>query len=419
MSASNSMTDVVTSAEAPAPQRPKPPQPREQRRTPPARPAAPARAAAESPHCAVTVHEGREAFVALEREWNRAVSEGPRDEPFFRHEYQRAWLDAFATSAKPISLTVKSAGRTRLAAAFVPRQEKLLGVPLNVLALPAGDHSNRAGFALGAGDLAASFAALWKQLKDAPWDALVLRDLPDGAPELKALRALAAADGFATGVWTSVRSPYLKVARFAGAADVEAKLDAHFRQNLRRRRRKLATHGDVAFERFELASGPAGLDAALAEGMRLEASGWKGRAGTAIAASPETVAFYSAVARWALKEKALALSFLKVGADRVGFHFGLEWKGVYSVPKCGYDEAYADCSPGQLHLREVLADCARRGLDELDFLGPSMPWKRDWTDAERPHRWLYVFRPTRGLRALCEAKFTALPLLKRFAARGV
>jgi len=74
-------------------------------------------------------------------------------------------------------------------------------------------------------------------------------------------------------------------------------------------------------------------------------------------------------------------------------HFGLLHHRVYALPKPTYDEALGACSPGQLLLREVLAECEARGLAELDFLGPDMPWKRDWAPALRPHDWLHVYRP--------------------------
>ncbi len=367
-------------------------------------------------HYAVAEHVGREAFGALEKTWNRALARGPRDEPFFRHEYQRLWLEAFAPSAQPLAYTVTAGGETRLAAAFVRRTERVLGVPLDTLALPAGDHSNRAGFALGPGDPAPALEALWRKVRSEKWHLLLLRDLPEGAPELVHLERLAAADGFPTGTWVSLRSPFVSLARFAGAGDaatrVDSALDAHFRQNLRRRRRKLATHGEVTFERFDATTPAAQLDALLEEALRLEASGWKGRAGTAIACQPSTTGFYASLARWALREKALALSFLKVGGRRVAFHFGLVYGGKYCVPKCGFDETFAECSPGQLLARDVLADCVARDLTEFDFLGPAMEWKLEWTSQARPHRWLYVFRPGPLGRALAEAKFTVAPLIK-------
>ena len=60
----------------------------------------------------------------------------------------------------------------------------------------------------------------------------------------------------------------------------------------------------------------------------------------------------------------------------------------------------------------MLAECAARGLGELDFLGPDMPWKRDWEPRLRPHDWLYVYRPGIAGRALHAARHRLRPMAK-------
>jgi len=51
------------------------------------------------PELRLDVVEGRDAFLQLEREWNAALSRGPRDEPMLRHEWLRAWIENFAPGA--------------------------------------------------------------------------------------------------------------------------------------------------------------------------------------------------------------------------------------------------------------------------------------------------------------------------------
>src|SRR3977135_2033538 len=64
---------------------------REPTTSPAARSADPPRASA--------LPEGREAFNALEKEWNAALARGPRDEPMLRHEWLRAWIENFSPGA--------------------------------------------------------------------------------------------------------------------------------------------------------------------------------------------------------------------------------------------------------------------------------------------------------------------------------
>jgi CelD/BcsL family acetyltransferase involved in cellulose biosynthesis len=122
------------------------------------------------------------------------------------------------------------------------------------------------------------------------------------------------------------------------------------------------------------------------------------------------------LARLAAAEGRLALWFLRLDGRPIGFQYGLEHAGRYLLLKPAYEEAFADCSPGQLLVEDVLRDCIARGLHEFDFLGPNMPWKRDWTDQVRPHEWLYVFRGTRG-RLAHSLKFRIGRLAKAMVSR--
>jgi hypothetical protein len=68
-------------------------------------------------------------------------------------------------------------------------------------------------------------------------------------------------------------------------------------------------------------------------------------------------------------------------------------------------------------MEDVIRDCIERRLRELDFLGPDMVWKRDWTDKVRAHTWLYVFRRSTFGRALCAMKFQWIPIAREAASR--
>jgi CelD/BcsL family acetyltransferase involved in cellulose biosynthesis len=197
---------------------------------------------------------------------------------------------------------------------------------------------------------------------------------------------------------------------------VEARVDAKFRQNLRRRRRRLAEHGKVTY--VQVAGKDANeLDCALADFFVIEASGWKGRGGTAIAQRPELVGFYTQIARDASKRGALTLGFLEVNNHRVAAHLSLVHAGRHYLLKLGYDESFHEYSPGQQLTSEMIRDSCRRGLVEFDFLGPCMDWKLDWEPALRDHTWLTIFRPTRAGRLVHEARYTAWPVARAVAGR--
>ena len=120
--------------------------------------------------------------------------------------------------------------------------------------------------------------------------------------------------------------------------------------------------GAVAIRRED---GRGELDGALGEFLALEAAGWKGARGTAIAADPARARFYTRVARDAAARGALAMRTLTLDGRAVAVHLGLVHGGVFHLPKTAYDEALGNVSPGQLLQREVLAECEARGLAEL------------------------------------------------------
>jgi CelD/BcsL family acetyltransferase involved in cellulose biosynthesis len=358
----------------------------------------------------VTEVRDRAAFAALEPEWDALVAR-TRDEPFYRHAFLRVWIDNFAPRGSLRVLTARTPdGRLVGALPLIEERSTIYGVPVRQLRAAANSHSCRFD-ALAEAPVEAAHAWLAHLRRDPTWDLLRLTDVPEGGTGWEVHTAAREA-GLPVGVWESLRSPYLPLPRSMDA--LLGGLHSKFKANLRRRGRKLAEKGKVAFQRIE--GGPA-LPAALEDGFALEQSGWKGARGTAIAQDPATRGFYTELARNAAYAGRLRLYFLSLDGRPVAFHFGLVHQGRYFLLKPGYDESLRDCSPGQLLMERVIEDCVASGLSELDFLGPDMIWKRDWTDRLRVHTWLYVFRDTRFGRALCAAKFRWAPRAKETVRR--
>ncbi|MGC3996083.1 MAG: GNAT family N-acetyltransferase [Anaeromyxobacter sp.] len=351
----------------------------------------------------VEVEEGRVAFDRLRPEWSALLARGPVDLPFVRHEWLGAWLDAFAGPAARLRVLVARDARGT-AAGFAPLLEERRRGVIRLVA-PANDHSCRVEWALGP-DASGAVAALWAHLRDAlRWDVLLLRDLPRDGPTSTLLEPLARADGHLTGRWESLRTPFLTL----GGEPVAARTSAKFRGNLRRRARRLAELGEVAVQAED---GSGDLERRLEQFLALEASGWKGQGGTAIARDPALVRFYRQVARDAAARGGLAIRALTLDGVPIAMHLGLVHRGVFSLPKTAYAEGLSAVSPGQLLHQAVVAECEERGLAELDFLGPDMPWKQDWAPRLRPHDWLYVYRPSLAGRALHALKHRVRPAVK-------
>src|SRR5438132_13577924 len=140
---------------------------REQTTPPPAR--------TSEPPLSVEMLEGREAFNALEKEWNAALVRGPRDEPMLRHEWLRAFIENFAPGAT-LRTFVARAGREICAAVpLIETQERSADtcfVPMTTWHTPVTDHSQRGGVLLGRRGEEA-LRLIWEGIREAPgWDRL-------------------------------------------------------------------------------------------------------------------------------------------------------------------------------------------------------------------------------------------------------
>ena len=191
---------------------------------------------------------------------------------------------------------------------------------------------------------------------------------------------------------------------------LESSLPSRLVRDVRRRRRKLEELGEVT---LEVADGSERLEELLAEGFRLEASGWKAAEGTAIASSRETQRFYEAIARWSAGRGWLRLFFLRVGGRPVAFQLALEDGRTHYFLKGGYDPDDAAYSPGKLLLHATLAHALERGLGRYELMGDVEPWKLEWTEEMEERVSLEAYRRTpRGLAGYAAQAYLR-PLVRR------
>src|SRR5881392_2161652 len=122
---------------------------------------------------AVEVLEGRDAFNALEREWNAALARGPRDEPMLRHEWLRAWIENFAPGATLRTFLARAGKEIHAAVPLIETRERNADtcfLPMITWHTPANDHSQRGGALLGRRG-AEGLQMVWQILCQTPgWD---------------------------------------------------------------------------------------------------------------------------------------------------------------------------------------------------------------------------------------------------------
>lgn len=224
-------------------------------------------------------------------------------------------------------------------------------------------HRQHAGVAL---------AALLRQV-GSPF---LLESVADMGPFVEILDQSAAASGrkidwlesFERGVYTCDRSAETYL------------LDTHSRgrrNKFRRWRKQLKAKGTLTFEALGVGDE---LGAWMDEFEALEASGWKGREGTAVACSPVESAFFSEALAECHSQQRLLFWKLALDGKPVAMLFGIRHQRHISLGKITYDEDHSRQTPGALMLLDVMDwayeqsefdfidACGRPGNDMIDAL---------------------------------------------------
>jgi len=355
------------------------------------------------------------ALVGLEPVWNRLVEEAGLDHPFMTYEWVRTWWECFGGGRRLHVLVVKEGDEPIAIAPLMIHETRFGGWRVRRLEFMANVHTQRSDFIMTR-RREETYRAIWSRLLEQRdlWDVLVLCQIPEASRTFQELPRLAAESGFLTGLWHSNDAPYVSL--LGRWDDYQGGLPTKHRANLRNRFKRLGRLGEVT---LEVVSDGEGLPAALAEGFGLEAAGWKGLAGTAIADDPQVLRFYERLAGRAARRGWLRLNFLQVGGRRVAFEYSLRYGHRAFLLKPAYDPEYAAYSPSNLLCYRVLREGFEDGLAEFDFLGAENPWKAAWATRARGHSWLYVFPSTLPMRFVHWAKFGLAPRLRRHRAYPV
>lgn len=168
-----------------------------------------------------------------------------------------------------------------------------------------------------------------------------------------------------------------------------------------------------ARDRFQVVTSCDDLASVWEQVLAVEASGWKGREGTAIREMPEVRKFYERVC-WDFAIAGKLRLFLQWRGDRIiAFHLCTLHAGRLTSLKSGYAEEFAKDSPGQV-VRWWMVKWAFENPEVrvLDFLGPLTETKRRWATGIEKLFTLYLFRSSpAGL--LAWLRWSAGPRIKQ------
>ncbi len=257
---------------------------------------------------------------------------------------------------------------------------------------------------------AAALRALWDWIEapERPWHLVLLEHVWDESPFYRLLRAELQHRGSPLLTREATLRPVLQ--RRASFDAYLGELAAARRKGYRRKLRDLEKRGRVSVHvHRDLARDPA----LATRFMEIERRGWKGAAGTALAAAPRDRAFFTeCVARSAARGELYAVELQLDGvaiAMSVNFLVG---ETLFAF-KIGFDEAFADYSPGILVELEGLRHLHEQQVANVVETGSAVgSYVESYFFDRRRMQWLWT--PTR--RPSGRALITLFPVAQRFRA---
>lgn len=183
---------------------------------------------------------------------------------------------------------------------------------------------------------------------------LVLSQVPTRGAFAEALSAVASRTGRALDAFDAHERAVLL--RGAGEGDLDIR--KRTLKELRRQRRRLEDLGPV---RVDHAGDPEAVAAALEAFLDLEARGWKGRRGTALAQDPRLAAVMGETVRGLAARGACRVDLLRVGEAVIAGTLLARSGDRAWFWKVAYDEAFARYSPGVQLTLDVTHDLLAAG----------------------------------------------------------
>jgi hypothetical protein len=328
-------------------------------------------------------------------------------------EYLRAYRHAFALGDTDFQLyALREQGRL---VAVVPARldtRQVFGAKLRVLTFMDLPMPVRDVLVLPEIELAAVIGALSEYLRQTwPWLYLHFRAVPSTSRLVS----------------ESPRPGLMLLSEPCGASnaiDVSAGdhighvLTRNMRSNIKRKRKRLANLGRVE---FVTVTEPAELDAAYQGFLDTEAAGWKSLRGgrRAVKLHADQTLFYRTLMTLKSSAREAHIHLLLLDGTPIASDYCIVSKGTCYSLKHGYDERYADTTPGNLlrayTIEHYQSDPSIHTLDLVSAWG----WHERWRPEARPIYDIKIFNRSPSARLLHTMVSAKRSLQTRRQSRGV
>ena len=320
-------------------------------------------------------------------EWNRMALEAPQQLPMLSFSWVSAYFET-RVKAGERWLCVMAFDEDRLIGLLplVERKSRKFGIPIIELSAPFDWHTVAVDFlcARGTESLCMELILNKLSLELHGWHLIKLNRIPESSPTIFNLNS--------NENWIILREydgpgSYLPI---EGEYEAYKKgLSSNTRSNMKQAQNRLSKLPDVEYSFINNSINPSAI---LEEIGSIEASGWKGKSGSAFSLSESLHDFYKKLAGNLAKEGWLEWDLLRSEGDLIAGSLTIKFNRSQIGLKIAYDEEFKRCSPGHLLAEKIIERAFNsQEISELNLLSDSR-WLASWKPCSRKYYNVRIYR---------------------------
>lgn len=334
----------------------------------------------------IQVIQDFDAFLTVEKAWDRLIRDEFDGHPFFRHFWFANYYRAFFSSVPLYVLTAHDSDGTVIGAMpMVLWRRRLAGVPLKEARLLAGDHShvNRVLVPSGREEVLREFLE-W--LFGEGVDVVYLEDLPEAFPDADWIREFCSRRRLALDVRSVRRSPFIPTT--GSFTDYRKTLSKKFRELLNNRLNRINREGGFEIITFSEVSS---YERMIGDVAAIAGGSWQGAEGSGLFSGASNDLFYRSLLRHALENRYGRVYILYFEGRPAAFEFHVSHGTTEYCLKSEYVQAFEKVSPGGVLDLELVKRAFASDIEVYDLLGFEDQYKLRWTGRLTPYYRYLVF----------------------------
>ena len=309
----------------------------------------------------------REDILGLEPVWNTLLADSGADTIFLSFEWITAWLEWIGRDVEPWVLVAKDAsGEVVGIAPLMVRVRRV-----EFIGAPNSDYSDF----IVRGDRAPVIRAFFEHLLRKPrsWDSIALREIPDGSPNVGAVRRVIASPLLPALVSAGTQCPTLIIAGHEDEIVQELARKKYIgKRDLAKSIAHIETVGPLKFRHC------ATLDEArevLPHLFRMHRARWS-ETDPSKFESEDYERFYFELLERLWPAGQVAVTVMELDSRPIGVSFAFPRNRTWTNHTWAYDREYSKLSPGTLLIQFMISDAVENGYLEFDFTRGAEPYKQ-------------------------------------------